>query len=815
MRGAHGPPPTVPRRAGYANPHGVAVIIGNRAYRNERVPEVAYAHRDAEAFRRFVLDVLGFDPGNVIDLRDATQSQMEDAFGNERSHEGRVWRYLHPRHGSDVVVFYSGHGVPGLDDGRGYLLPVDADPDSAKINGYPLDVLYSNLGKLEAAKSVRLYLDACFSGESDRGMLIRSASPVYVQASLPAVGADKLTVLAAASGKEVASWDEEAEHGLFTHHLLDALYGAGDADGDGQVTAAEAKTYLDDTMTIAARREFGRHQNASLNGVAGMVLARVEAGGAFPPRPALEVGNDERGPGPVDPASSVARDKYLLGLDKAFESGDHPKMLEFIGMLEGLGGPLPASVEYYRGEAEFHTDRSGKAVRSLRRYIEREGREGQHYRRSLELLLLLDARDDEAYARAQSTGTATAFGEYLSSFPDGRHHADAARQHESALRAEAAAVRAERERREAERRRADDDAFARAKRLNTPSSYQTYLDRGGRHESEARTLRDQRSREEAAAREAERRRQAEARRRADDEAFARAKRLNTSSSYQAYLDRGGRHESEARVLRDQRRREEAERRRQAEARRRADDEAFARAKRLNTPSSYQAYLDRGGRHESEARTLRDQRRREEAAAREAERRRQAEARRRADDEAAARARRSDTVAGYEAYLSSYPQGRHAEEVQGLLARALSRKWSSGTKFRDCPDCPEMVVIPAGSYLMGSPRSERSRRDNEGPLHRVTIGAPFGAGVYEVTRGEWSRFLEESGSSSDTQCTETRTRTTLVCKQQESYPRAASILAQTRLQAGRYAPGRLCHLAGRKRICTVAFGEDGKALSAVE
>ena len=71
--------------AEFANPYGVAVIIGNRSYAHERVPEVAYAHRDAEAFRRFVLEVLGFDPENVIDLRDATQAEMETAFDNERS----------------------------------------------------------------------------------------------------------------------------------------------------------------------------------------------------------------------------------------------------------------------------------------------------------------------------------------------------------------------------------------------------------------------------------------------------------------------------------------------------------------------------------------------------------------------------------------------------------------------------------------------------------------------------------------------------------------------------------------------------------
>ena len=293
-----------PVYAEVTNPYGVAVIIGNRSYAHERVPEVAYAHRDADAFRRFVLDVLGFNPDNLIDLRDASQAEMETAFGNERRHEGKVWRYLHPRHGSDVVVFYSGHGVPGLQDGRGYLLPVDADPDSAEINGYPIDVLYANLGKLEDAKTVRVFLDACFSGDSDQGMLVRSASPVYVQAALPEAAGDKLTILAAASGREVASWDDEAQHGLFTRHLLDALYGAGDADSDGAVTAAEAKTYLDDTMTLAARREFGRHQNANLNGAADAVLASAGEAGAFPTR--AESGEaGEAASGGVEPVASA------------------------------------------------------------------------------------------------------------------------------------------------------------------------------------------------------------------------------------------------------------------------------------------------------------------------------------------------------------------------------------------------------------------------------------------------------------------------------------------------------------------------------
>ena len=271
-----------PARTASADRYGVAVIVGNQEYASERVPDVAFAHRDAEAFRHFVVDVLGFDPNRVFDLRNATQAEMFTWFGNRDSHEGRLWRYLHPRHGSDVVVFYSGHGVPGLKDRRGYLLPVDADPDTPEINGYPIDLLYANLGKPPEAKSVRVFLDACFSGESDRGMLSRSASPVVVTPELPEVAGGKLTVLTAASGQDVASWDEEARHGMFTHHLLDALHGRGDLDGDGQVTAWEAKMYLDDTMTIAARIEFGRHQYASLNGSTDAVLARASSRPARP-----------------------------------------------------------------------------------------------------------------------------------------------------------------------------------------------------------------------------------------------------------------------------------------------------------------------------------------------------------------------------------------------------------------------------------------------------------------------------------------------------------------------------------------------------
>ena len=77
--------------------------------------------------------------------------------------------------------------------------------------------------------------------------------------------------------------------------------------------------------------------------------------------------------------------------------------------------------------------------------------------------------------------------------------------------------------------------------------------------------------------------------------------------------------------------------------------------------------------------------------------------------------------------------------------------AAGTRFRDCDDCPELVVVPAGSFNMGSPKSEAGRLDNEGPVHRVRIEHPFAVGVYEVTRGEYSRFVSATGYSSGDSC----------------------------------------------------------------
>jgi formylglycine-generating enzyme required for sulfatase activity len=65
-------------------------------------------------------------------------------------------------------------------------------------------------------------------------------------------------------------------------------------------------------------------------------------------------------------------------------------------------------------------------------------------------------------------------------------------------------------------------------------------------------------------------------------------------------------------------------------------------------------------------------------------------------------------------------------------------------FRDCPNCPEMVVVPSGSFKMGSPEDEPERSVGEGPQHKVTIKQPFAVGKYSVTFAEWDACVADGG-----------------------------------------------------------------------
>ena len=82
-------------------------------------------------------------------------------------------------------------------------------------------------------------------------------------------------------------------------------------------------------------------------------------------------------------------------------------------------------------------------------------------------------------------------------------------------------------------------------------------------------------------------------------------------------------------------------------------------------------------------------------------------------------------------------------------KRVEREREPGTVFRDCDDCPEMVVVKLGSFMMGSPRGEWDA--DERPQHRVTIQRSFAVGVHEVTRGEFARFVAATNHPAGNSC----------------------------------------------------------------
>ena len=121
-------------------------------------------------------------------------------------------------------------------------------------------------------------------------------------------------------------------------------------------------------------------------------------------------------------------------------------------------------------------------------------------------------------------------------------------------------------------------------------------------------------------------------------------------------------------------------------------------------------------------------------------------------------RESTTASDFEAYLRQFPVGvyralattrlaalREAESAPASMDPSLERE--PGEVFRDCPTCPEMVVVPAGTFLRGSDRRDAGRAR---PRHRVTVDR-FALGVHEVRRSEYEAFATATGRGAGGGC----------------------------------------------------------------
>jgi formylglycine-generating enzyme required for sulfatase activity/serine/threonine protein kinase len=155
-----------------------------------------------------------------------------------------------------------------------------------------------------------------------------------------------------------------------------------------------------------------------------------------------------------------------------------------------------------------------------------------------------------------------------------------------------------------------------------------------------------------------------------------------------------------------------------------DEAAWQSARTERTLASMDGYLAEwpGGLHSDEARVLR----------------REIESDLN-DSKAFQAARKLNSIDAYESYLNAFPKGRNValalEAIDDLTLRP-------GKTFKDCQDCPTMVVVPAGSFWQGSEDTAPLALKMETPKRMVTLAEPFAVGVFEITMEQWDRCVAD-------------------------------------------------------------------------
>ena len=205
-----------------------ALIIANENY--QEVARVANAHNDGKVFAEYCEKTLGIPQRNIKLLTDATLNnisrQLNWLVQIMEVYQGKA----------SIILYYAGHGIPNESNGAAYLLPVDGYGTDI-TTGYSLDKLYSELSS-KPAKSVMIFLDACFSGTNRDGSMLASARGVAIKVKKNTPKGN-IVVLSAAQGDETAYPYQEEGHGLFTYYLLKKLQ-----ETKGDITLGELAEYV-------------------------------------------------------------------------------------------------------------------------------------------------------------------------------------------------------------------------------------------------------------------------------------------------------------------------------------------------------------------------------------------------------------------------------------------------------------------------------------------------------------------------------------------------------------------------------------------
>ena len=249
------------------NPSFYALIIGIGKYKDDRIRPLDFAAADAQGLSQLLLDPrhVGLPEDNVKLLIDeeATLYNIKKVISG--------WLFQHATTDSTVIIFFAGHG--GLESDKTsreadgiakYLLPWDADPDNLFASSLSNIDFQELLRTIKASRLVG-FLDSCYAAGVSGHDGARDLQIVGDPYQSLSQGKGRLIIASAQPNQR--SWEStDLGHGIFTHHLLEAMKGKADSNKDGYISALNVFQYLRDNVPKSTRKLSNSVQEPMLSG---------------------------------------------------------------------------------------------------------------------------------------------------------------------------------------------------------------------------------------------------------------------------------------------------------------------------------------------------------------------------------------------------------------------------------------------------------------------------------------------------------------------------------------------------------------------
>ena len=257
--------------------NSVAVVFGVENYTD--LAPAPYAENDAEIIKEYFEKRLGIEQVVIYTNEQVSGFVFDNVFNPDY---GQLQKTV-LKGQTDLFVFYSGHGVPSKDGKNIYLFPFDGKVARLDIQGYNLNKLYENLEKLEA-RSITVFIDACFSGASKASEIIKSENLISMKGvkivpktKQPWLTNPNFSVFTSSGAEETSLGFDQSQTGLFTYYLCAGMQGKADEDNDGKITAGELNNYVTANVVNMSKKILGL-QTPIFHGNKDMVLIEYNEG---------------------------------------------------------------------------------------------------------------------------------------------------------------------------------------------------------------------------------------------------------------------------------------------------------------------------------------------------------------------------------------------------------------------------------------------------------------------------------------------------------------------------------------------------------